>query len=216
MPKAWVRERKNDYYYKKAKEEKYRSRAAYKLFQAVEKYRFMRRGDVVVDLGAAPGGWIQAARKIVGTKGFVLGVDIEPIEPFSASNVLTIIGDVREEDTVQRIMEFIPRKADVMVSDVSPNVSGVWELDHARQIDLAQKGLEIANETLKSNGNFFVKVFEGDMLKDFVLKMKRNFEVVKIIKPKASRARSSEIFVLGMRLKRSWAQNGKDKSVRRL
>jgi len=216
LPKAWVRERKKDYYYKKAKEEKYRSRAAYKLFQAVEKYRFMRRGDVVVDLGAAPGGWIQAARKIVGTKGFVLGVDIEPIEPFSASNVLTIIGDVREEDTVQRIMEFIPRKADVMVSDVSPNVSGVWELDHARQIDLAQKGLEIANETLKSNGNFFVKVFEGDMLKDFVLKMKRNFEVVKIIKPKASRARSSEIFVLGMRLKRSWAQNGKDKSVRRL
>jgi 23S rRNA (uridine2552-2'-O)-methyltransferase len=216
LPKAWVRERKKDYYYKKAKEEKYRSRAAYKLFQAVEKYRFMRRGDVVVDLGAAPGGWIQAARKIVGTKGFVLGVDIEPIEPFSASNVLTIIGDVREEDTVQRIMEFIPRKADVVVSDVSPNVSGVWELDHARQIDLAQKGLEIANETLKSNGNFFVKVFEGDMLKDFVLKMKRNFEVVKIIKPKASRARSSEIFVLGMRLKRSWAQNGKDKSVRRL
>jgi 23S rRNA (uridine2552-2'-O)-methyltransferase len=211
-----VRERKKDYYYKKAKEEKYRSRAAYKLFQAVEKYRFMRRGDVVVDLGAAPGGWIQAARKIVGTKGFVLGVDIGPIEPFSASNVLTIIGDVREEDTVQRIMEFIPRKADVVVSDVSPNVSGVWELDHARQIDLAQKGLEIANETLKSNGNFFVKVFEGDMLKDFVLKMKRNFEVVKIIKPKASRARSSEIFVLGMRLKRSWAQNGKDKSVRRL
>ena len=216
MPKAWVRERKKDYYYKKAKEEKYRSRAAYKLFQAVEKYRFMRRGDVVVDLGAAPGGWIQAARKIVGTKGFVLGVDIEPIEPFSASNVLTIIGDVREEDTVQRIMEFIPRKADVVVSDVSPNVSGVWELDHARQIDLAQKGLEIANETLKSNGNFFVKVFEGDMLKDFVLKMKRNFEVVKIIKPKASRARSSEIFVLGMRLKRFRAQNGKDKSVRRL
>lgn len=203
MPKAWVRERKKDYYYRKAKEEKYRSRAAYKLFQAIKKYRFMRRGDVIVDLGAAPGGWIQAARKIVGTKGFVLGVDIEPIEPFSASNVLTIIGDVREEDTVQQIVELLPRKADVVVSDVSPNVSGVWELDHARQIDLAQKALEVANETLKSNGNFFVKVFEGDMFKDFVLRMKRNFDVVKIIKPKASRARSSEIFVLGMRLKRS-------------
>jgi 23S rRNA (uridine2552-2'-O)-methyltransferase len=198
-----VRERKKDYYYRKAKEEKYRSRAAYKLFQAVEKYRFIKRGDVVVDLGAAPGGWIQAARKVVGRKGFVLGVDIEPIEPFTASNVLTMIGDVREEDTVQRIMELIPRNADVVVSDVSPNVSGVWELDHARQIDLAQKALEIANETLKSNGNFFVKVFEGDMFKDFVLRMKRNFDVVRIIKPKASRARSSEIFVLGMRLKRS-------------
>lgn len=202
MPKAWVRERKKDYYYRKAKEEKYRSRAAYKLFQAVEKYRFMRRGDVVVDLGAAPGGWVQAARKIVGGKGFVLGVDIESIEPFSARNVLTIVGDVRERDMVQRIMELIPRKADVVVSDISPNVSGVWELDHARQIDLAQKALEIAKEALKSNGNFFVKVFEGDMLKDFILRMKKNFDVVKIMKPKASRARSSEVFVLGMRLKR--------------
>lgn len=202
MPKAWVRERKKDYYYRKAKEEKYRSRAAYKLFQAVEKYRFMRRGDVVVDLGAAPGGWVQAARKIVGGKGFVLGVDIESIEPFSARNVLTIVGDVRERDMVQRIMELIPRKADVVVSDISPNVSGVWELDHARQIDLAQKALEIAREALKSNGNFFVKVFEGDMLKDFILRMKKNFDVVKIMKPKASRARSSEVFVLGMRLKR--------------
>jgi 23S rRNA (uridine2552-2'-O)-methyltransferase len=197
-----VRERKKDYYYKKAKEEKYRSRAAYKLFQAVEKYRFIRHGDVVIDLGAAPGGWIQAARKIVGRKGFVLGVDIEPIKPFSVRNVQTIIGDVREQDTVQRIMELIPRKADVVVSDVSPNISGVWELDHARQIDLAQKALEIANETLKSDGSFFVKVFHGDMFNDFVLKMKKNFDVVRIIKPKASRARSSEIFILGMHLKR--------------
>ena len=202
MPKTWVRERKNDYYYRKAKEEKYRSRAAYKLFQAVEKYRFMRRGDVVVDLGAAPGGWIQAARKIVGSKGFVLGVDIKSIEPFSVRNVQTIIGDVREQDTVQHIIELIPREADVVVSDVSPNVSGVWELDHARQIDLAQKALEIANEALKSDGNFFAKVFQGDMLNDFVLKMKQNFDVVRIIKPKASRARSSEIFILGMHLKR--------------
>jgi 23S rRNA (uridine2552-2'-O)-methyltransferase len=202
LPKTWVRERKKDYYYKKAKEEKYRSRAAYKLFQAVEKYRFIRHGDVVIDLGAAPGGWIQAARKIVGRKGFVLGVDIEPIKPFSVRNVQTIIGDVREQDTVQRIMELIPRKADVVVSDVSPNISGVWELDHARQIDLAQKALEIANETLKSDGSFFVKVFHGDMFNDFVLKMKKNFDVVRIIKPKASRARSSEIFILGMHLKR--------------
>lgn len=202
MPKAWVRERKRDYYYKKAKEEKYRSRAAYKLFQAVKKYRFIKHGDVVVDLGAAPGGWIQAARKIVGNKGFVLGVDIKPIEPFSVRNVQTIIGDITEQDTLQQIIELIPRKADVVVSDVSPNVSGVWELDHARQIDLAQKALEIATAVLRSDGNFFVKVFQGDMLNDFIAKMKQRFDAVKIIKPKASRARSSEIFILGMRLKR--------------
>ncbi|MCK4424469.1 RlmE family RNA methyltransferase [Candidatus Bathyarchaeota archaeon] len=201
MPKAWVRERKRDYYYKRAKEEKYRSRAVYKLFQAVKKYRFIKHGDVVVDLGAAPGGWIQAAKEIVGSEGFALGVDIKPIEPFSVRNVKTIIGDIREQDTLRQIIELIPRKADVVVSDVSPNISGVWELDHARQIDLAQKALEIATEVLKADGNFFVKVFQGDMLNDFIAKMKRRFDVVKIIKPKASRARSSEIFILGMHLK---------------
>lgn len=201
MPKAWVRERKRDYYYKKAKEEKYRSRAVYKLFQAVKKYRFIKHGDVVVDLGAAPGGWIQAAKEIVGSEGFALGVDIKPIEPFSVRNVQTIIGDIREQDTLRQIIELIPRKADVVVSDVSPNISGVWELDHARQIDLAHKALEIATKVLKTDGNFFVKVFQGDMLNDFIAKMKQRFDVVKIIKPKASRARSSEIFILGMHLK---------------
>ena len=203
MPKAWVRERKRDYYYKKAKEEKYRSRAAYKLFQAVKKHHFIENGNVVVDLGAAPGGWVQAARKIVGTKGFVLGVDLKPIEPFSQRNVRTIIGDITEEETLQQILEFLPRKADALISDASPNISGIWEVDHARQIDLAQQALKIALKTLKPSGNFFVKVFEGDMLNDFIGELKQHFEIVKIMKPKASRAKSSEIFILGMYLKRT-------------
>lgn len=201
MPKAWIQERKRDYYYRKAKEEKYRSRAAYKLFQAVQKYQFIKKGDIVVDLGAAPGGWTQAARKIVGTEGFVLGVDLKPIEPFPEKNVRTIIGDITELETVKQIQEMLPKKADAVISDVSPNISGIWELDHARQIDLAQRALEIALETLKPGGNFLVKVFQGDMLNDFVSMVKRHFEDVKIIKPKASRAKSSEIFILGMRLK---------------
>jgi 23S rRNA (uridine2552-2'-O)-methyltransferase len=201
LPKAWIQERKRDYYYRKAKEEKYRSRAAYKLFQAVQKYQFIKKGDIVVDLGAAPGGWTQAARKIVGTEGFVLGVDLKPIEPFPEKNVRTIIGDITEPETVKQIQEMLPKKADAVISDVSPNISGIWELDHARQIDLAQRALEIALETLKPGGNFFVKVFQGDMLNDFVSMVKRHFEDVKIIKPKASRAKSSEIFILGMRLK---------------
>jgi len=196
-----VQERKRDYYYKKAKEEKYRSRAAYKLLQAIEKYHFIKNGDVVVDLGTAPGGWVQAARKIVGNKGFVLGVDLKPIEPFPDRNVRTIIGDISEEETLQQILEFLTRKANVVISDVSPNISGIWEIDHARQIDLAQQALEIALKTLESSGNFFVKVFQGDMLDDFVEKMKEHFEVMKVIKPKASRAKSSEIFLLGMGLK---------------
>ena len=203
MPNAWVQERKKDYYYKKAKEEKYRSRAAYKLFQAIEKYHFIKKGDVVIDLGAAPGGWIQAARKIVGSKGFVLGVDLKPIEPFPQSYVRTIISDINEQETLEQILSMIPKKADVVISDASPNISGIWEVDHARQIDLAHKSFEIALETLKPSGNFFVKVFEGDLLNDFIKKVKRHFGVVRIMKPKASRAKSSEIFVLGMHLKRS-------------
>ena len=201
MPKAWMQERKRDYYYRKAKEEKYRSRAAYKLFQAVEKYHFIKEGDVVVDLGAAPGGWTQAARKIVGAEGFVLGVDLKPMEPFPEKNVRTIVGDITGPDAVKQILGMLPRKADAVISDVSPNISGIWELDHARQIDLAERALEIALETLKPGGNFFVKVFQGDMLNDFIGMVKRHFEDVKMIKPKASRAKSSEIFILGMRLK---------------
>lgn len=203
MPKSWIQERKRDYYYRRAKEEKYRSRAAYKLFQAVEKYRFIKEGDVVVDLGAAPGGWTQAARKIVGFRGFVLGVDLKLVEPFGEHNVKTIVGDITEEGTVKQILEILPRKADVVISDVSPNISGIWELDHARQIDLAQKALEVALKVLKPRGNFFVKVFQGDMLEDFISNIKQHFREVKVVKPKASRAKSSELFVLGFNFKAS-------------
>ncbi|MEM3703206.1 MAG: RlmE family RNA methyltransferase [Candidatus Bathyarchaeia archaeon] len=201
MPKAWIQEHKRDFYYRKAKEEKYRSRAAYKLLQAVEKYHFIKKGDVVVDLGAAPGGWTQAARKMVGAEGFILGVDLKPIEPFLERNVRTITGDITEHETVKQISKMLPRKADVVISDASPNISGIWELDHARQIDLAQKALKIAFEILKPDGNFFAKVFQGDMLNDFVSKVRLHFKDVKVIKPKASRAKSSEIFVLGIHLK---------------
>jgi len=201
LPKTWVQERKRDYYYRKAKEEKYRSRAAYKLFQVVEKYHFIKKGNVVVDLGAAPGGWIQATRKIVGNKGFVLGVDLKSIKPFLEPNVQTITGNITEPETLQEISKLLPRKADVVISDASPNISGIWEVDHARQIDLAQHALRIALETLKPSGNFFVKVFQGDMFNDFIEQVKQYFEVVKVIKPRASRAKSSEMFILGLHMK---------------
>ncbi len=200
MPKAWVRERQRDYYYRKAKEEKYRSRAAYKLFEVAKKYRFIESGDVVVDLGAAPGGWMQAARKIVGDKGFVLGVDIEFIEPLDFPNVKTLVGDITNPQIIENIREYLPRLADVVLSDVSPNISGVWELDHARQIDLAQRSLLIAKSVMKTGGNLFVKVFYGDMLKDFVREVKGSFGFAKLVKPKASRAKSAEIYILGMQM----------------
>jgi 23S rRNA (uridine2552-2'-O)-methyltransferase len=204
LPKAWIQDRKRDYYYQKAKKEKYRSRAAYKLFQAIKKYHFIEYGDVVLDLGAAPGGWIQAARKTVGNKGFVLGVDLKSIEPFPQHYVRTIICDITEQDATQQIQEMLPRKADVVISDASPNISGIWEVDHARQIDLAQQALKIALETLRPSGNFFVKVFQGDMLDDFTHKVKQHFEKVLVIKPKASRTKSSEIFILGRHLKENF------------
>ena len=202
MPKsAWVQDRKRDYYYKKAKEEKYRSRAAYKLFQAIKKYGFIEHGDVVVDLGAAPGGWIQAARKTVGNKGFVLGVDLKTIEPFTQPYVRTIMCDITDREAVVQILELLPRKADAVISDAAPNISGIWEVDHARQMDLAQQALEIAKEVLRPSGSFFVKVFQGEMFSDFLQKMKQNFVNVVIVKPHASRAKSAELFILGRSLK---------------
>ncbi len=202
LPKAWVRERKRDYYYKKAKEEKYRSRATYKLLQAIKKYGFLKKGDVVVDLGAAPGGWLQAARKIVGKEGFVLGVDLKSIKPLEAPNVQTIVGDITDFETLEQIKRRLPSLADVVISDVSQNVSGVWEIDHARQIDLARKSFMIALKSLKPSGNFFVKVFQGDMFQDFVRAARQHFDRVEIIKPKASRAKSAEVFILALGFRR--------------
>jgi len=201
LPKAWIQDRKRDYYYKKAKEEQYRSRATYKLSLTIQKYHFIRRGDVVVDVGAAPGGWIQAARKVAGKTGFVLGVDLKPIAPFPQEYVRTIIGDITDPDTLKQIQVFLPRKADVVISDASPNISGVWEVDHARQIDLATQALRLALMVLRVSGNFFVKVFEGDLLNSFLEDTRKSFEEIKIIKPKASRAKSSEMYILALRLK---------------
>jgi 23S rRNA (uridine2552-2'-O)-methyltransferase len=200
-PSQWMRERKNEQYYKKAKAENYRSRSTYKLIQANDKYGFIKLRDVVVDLGAAPGGWVQAARKVTGKYGFVLGIDLKPIEPFTQEYVRTIIADLTEPDIADQIMSFLPRPADVVLCDAAPNVTGVWEMDHACQIDLAAKALEIAKCILKPGGTFFVKVFQGDLLDEFILSVKENFDEVKIVKPPASRQKSSEQYLLALGFK---------------
>ena len=199
--KGWIKERKNEHYFKKAKEENYRSRATYKLSQAIEKYHFIKFGNVVVDLGAAPGGWIQAARKSTTKKGFVLGVDLKPIAPFEQAYIRTIVLDMTEPGAVEQILSFLPSKADVVLSDMSPNISGVWEVDHARQIDLATKAMETALQILCPHGNFFTKVFEGDLINEFLDKVKEHFEEVKLVKPPASRSKSSEMYVLALDMK---------------
>ena len=197
MTKKWLRQRANDYYYKLAKSEGYRSRAAYKLLQTSEKYRFIKRGYVVLDLGAAPGGWMQIARELVGKDGYVLGVDIEPIEAFEWENVGSFIGDIIFLEGFDLLKE-LPKKADVVLSDISPNISGIWDLDHARQIGLAENALNIAISILRFDGSFFIKVFHGDLLKAFLGKVESYFKFVRIVKPKASRKKSSEIYFLAL------------------
>jgi len=201
LTKSYLRERKRDYYYRKAKQEDYRSRAVYKLLEAIKRYRFIKKGDVVVDLGAAPGGWVQGCLKTVGKEGFILAVDLRPIKPFEEPNVAFIKRDVSEKETLSAIIDRLPVAADAVISDLSPNLSGVWEVDHARQIKLAYDALEIAKTILKKGGNFFVKIFEGDLSNDFVKEMKRHFHDVRMFRPKASRKRSSEIYVLGLGFK---------------
>jgi 23S rRNA (uridine2552-2'-O)-methyltransferase len=197
----WIEKRRRDYYYKRAKEERYRSRAAYKLLEAIKKYNFIHSGDIVVDLGAAPGGWLQAARQIVGEGGFILGVDLRGVEALNFSNVHVILGDIRNEEIIKKIKAILPRPADAVISDVSPNISGIWELDHVRQIELAESSLKIASSVLRRGGNFFVKVFQGEFFNQFLSEVKNHFMRVEIIKPKASRKESAEIYLLGMNYK---------------
>jgi 23S rRNA (uridine2552-2'-O)-methyltransferase len=198
LPKAWVRARKRDYYYRRAKQEQLRSRAAYKLLQVNDKYMFIKPSDIVVDLGAAPGGWMQATLRVVSESGFILGVDIKPIAPFEEDNICSIIADITKPETLKTIQSILSRTVNAVISDAAPNVSGIWELDHARQIDLALKSLQIAISVLKLGGNFFVKVFQGDLLKDFMIEMKKYFNFVRLIKPEACRKESAELYVLGM------------------
>jgi 23S rRNA (uridine2552-2'-O)-methyltransferase len=165
----------------------------------MKQYHFIRRGDLVLDLGAAPGGWLQAARQILGPQGFVLGVDKEPIKSFPFRNVGTIVADILQEDeTVALIQLETYRKIDVVLSDLAPNVSGIWEVDHARQIDLARHALSIARKVIRPSGNVLVKVFQGSDLQDFRKEMRAEFQTLRIVKPPASRSESAELYFLGL------------------
>ena len=195
MTKKWLRERRDDPYHKLAVEEGYRSRASYKLFQLNERFGFIRTGDVMLDLGAAPGGWMQAARVLVGEKGYVLGVDLKEIERFSESNVVSIVADAEKLEPAD-LKSLLPRYPDVIASDMSPNLSGVWSLDHVRQLDLARMTLRLSTRILRSGGNMVVKVFQGEFFKAFLTEARSHFQVVRAVKPKASRSESAEMYLV--------------------
>lgn len=198
MPSEWLRRRKKDQFHLLAKERGFRSRASFKLLQVAKRYRFIKRGDRLLDLGAAPGGWLQAAHQIVGGQGYVLGVDKEPIEDLPYQNVITIAADTTQSDVIERIRSVSGSVFDVLVSDLSPNLSGVWDVDHARQIELARTALRIARAVLRPGGNMLVKVFQGSDLKEFQIEMKSSFQTLRIVKPPASRPESAELYFLGL------------------
>ncbi len=207
MGKRWQRDRKKDYFYKKAKAEEYRSRASFKLKQLDKKFRLIKRGDRVLDLGAAPGGWMQVAGEVAGEKGRVVGVDLEEIDPFTEENIISIRGDITKVETVELIKQNCP-SFDIVISDASPDISGAWDVDHFNSVDLARHALNISKQLLKEGGNFLVKVFQGSMTEDFFSEVKRNFEFAKLAKPVASRKQSSEVYIVGKGLLKTPVKRG--------
>src|SRR4051812_18201935 len=172
--KQWLRRHVTDPYVRRAKEEGYRSRAAYKLLELDEKERFLKRGAVVVDLGAAPGGWSQVAAKAVGPAGRVVAVDI--LEMAQVPGVTVIRGDFQEQATLQAVERALDaRPVDLVISDMSPNLSGIASVDQARAVGLAELALEFAVTHLKPQGNFLVKTFQGAGYDGLVATLRRSF-----------------------------------------
>ena len=196
MGKAWVKSRRHDRFYRAAKRQQYRSRAAIKLSQIDLRYGLFRDGDVVVDLGAAPGGWSQIVRERVGRAGRVIAVDIAPMAPIEGVKFLR--GDFADPRIRSELFERLRKPADVVLSDMAPKLSGNRAVDVARGLDLADTALSFAIRALRPGGAFLVKVFQGDGYPAFLRRVGEHFQAVKGVKPSASSARSPEIYVLAI------------------
>jgi 23S rRNA (uridine2552-2'-O)-methyltransferase len=185
---------RRDQYRRLAKDQGYRARSAYKLLQMNRSYRIIKKGDKVVDLGCAPGGWLQVAMKEVGSSGKVIGVDLKQVTPVAGATVLQ--GSIEDPNVLSKIAEILGCKADVVLSDMAPNVSGVWDIDHARQISLSTIALGFAQQVLRVGGNSVFKIFEGEMLQEFKSELQKSFDKVLLSKPSASRQESSELYIV--------------------
>ncbi len=196
VTKRWRADRKRDFYYRKAKQEDYRSRAAYKLKQLDHKYDVIQPGDRIVDLGASPGGWSQVALELTGSEGRVFALDIDRFPPIEG--VTFIRGDIRKESVLKRLIEQMPEGADVVLSDMAPNISGNYSFDHARSVELCEHALAFASQVLRTGGHFVVKMFYGDMSKTYVSRVRKYFGEVYVSHPRASRSTSSEVYVVAL------------------
>lgn len=195
--KAWMKEHVNDFFVKQAKKEGYRSRAAYKLLEIIERDQILKPGMIVVDLGAAPGSWSQVVSHKVGSRGKVIALDILDMQPLPG--VEFIQNDFREECAIHELKKHLDNHhPDLVISDMSPNISGIVVSDQAKSMYLAELALAFALEQLNYGGNFLVKVFQGRDFDQFLRDMRAGFKSVAIRKPKASRDRSNELYLLGL------------------
>ncbi|MCD6535957.1 MAG: RlmE family RNA methyltransferase [Thaumarchaeota archaeon] len=201
MPtRRWLDEAKRDHYRKKAKEEGYRSRAAYKLLEAQKKYEFIKRGDIVVDLGAWPGGMSQAASRLVGPEGIVIAIDKREFDEFAEKNIVTLQLDILEDDVVSEVSKIIDGKqADVLISDASPRFTGIRDVDILRQYELTVKSYEIARDLVRRGGSIMLKAFECEDLRELELKLRREYGFVKRFIPRAKRKTSSELYLIALK-----------------
>ncbi len=190
---------RRDDYYNRAKQQGYRSRAAYKLEQLDELEDVLSAGDTVVDLGAAPGGWLQVAAEAVGPEGRVIGVDLQRIDELEdvTDRVETIRGDMTDGRTRERIRELAGGEVDAVVSDMAPDMSGEYSLDQARSLHLARQAFETARELLGPGGDLVVKVFQGPDVEEFRAELEDGFDYVRATSPDASRESSSELYLIG-------------------
>lgn len=193
----WLKEHFDDPYVKEAQKKGYRSRATFKLLEIQEKDKLIQPGMVVVDLGAAPGGWSQIAVKLVGSKGKVFALDILPMDPIV--DVDFIEGDFREDAVLNQLENALTgQRIDLVISDIAPNISGNDSVDQPRAMYLVELALEFAGQHLRPGGNFLVKVFQGEGFEAYFKELKQQFKKVITRKPKASRGRSREVYLLGI------------------
>lgn len=199
MSKRWQVEKKKEHYYKSAKKEKYRSRASYKLLQLNKKFKIIKSRDYVVDLGAAPGGWSQVALDLVGEDGKVVAVDLQRIKPFDEENFIQITGDFTDPEVIKRIEDSLEWNADVVMSDASPKLTGIKDIDQLKYIDIAENALKISDTILKIGGNFVIKAFQGEGYEELLKKIKTKFKIVKTTKPPSSKKGSMEMYIIALK-----------------